>query len=133
MSENNTPTAAVQRPVGHILPTTGRKIYYRPEPGDNGMAILDKDKPAELRAPLDATIVYVHNPELVNLCVKDHNGNTYPIVNVPLVQAGQLPPPDGGEHCHWMDFQIRQSVKAAIEQATITTYAEPVGAGLGTD
>ena len=87
-----------------ILPTVGRKVWFR----RNGAY---KEGMVELGSttPMDATVVYVWEPDMVNLLVTDHVGNQFQINNVTLV----TPDHPGVTHwyCEWMPYQIGQAKK----------------------
>lgn len=87
-----------------ILPTVGRKVWFRP----NGHLQLGM---TELYSgtPMDATVVYVWGPNMVNLLVVDHVGNQFPVNSVTL--AGPDTPIPSWSYCEWMPYQLGQAKK----------------------
>lgn len=103
---------APAEPVKVIVPTVGRKVWFRPGgPVDPAIQVMSPDYDNALGQPLDATIVYVHNDRLVNLLVVDHGGNSFPMHNVQLVQPGDEAC-QTGHRAEWMPFQVTQAAKA---------------------
>jgi hypothetical protein len=78
-----------------IVPTIGRKVWFWPVGTKN---IADSTQ------PLDATVVYVHGPHLVNLACHDQNGQPFPAAHIPLRQPGEEAP--AGPYCEWMPYQV---------------------------
>jgi hypothetical protein len=83
-----------------IPPGIGRKVWYH-APHE----AIHKD-PSQ---PLDATICYIHNDELINVRVTDQDGHTHPRQQVKLIQEGEDPPAGDVAYCFWMPFQIDQA------------------------
>lgn len=81
-----------------IHPTIGRKVWYWP----NGEGVNHSSGQA-----YDATVVYVYTQGLVNLVVRDHQGNQFPKLCVTLAQDREAQP---GE-CEWMPYQKAQAAK----------------------
>ena len=90
-----------------IVPTVGRKVWYRPSKNDlagpNAMMVKTGD-------PLDATIIAVWNDRLVNVLVTDIMGKTYPKTSIKLLQYGDDTPKDlegnnAGFYVEWMPYQ----------------------------
>lgn len=92
-----------------ITPTIGRKVYYSP---------MQSDGTKHGEQPFDATVVYVWNDRLVNLSVRDHNGNVFNKTSVDLLQDDDAPHPRGG-HCYWMPYQKGQAAKTEALEAKI--------------
>ena len=59
----------------------------------------------------------VHGDRMVNLTVHDHNGVSWPVCSVPLLQEGDAPVV-GSFYCEWMPYQKGQAAKTeALEKA----------------
>lgn len=96
-----------------IKPTIGQVVWYWKN--------IDEQQ-KEGAQPFAALVTFVHSDELVNLATFDRNGDTYPVVGVPLFQGeGERP---SGKHCEWMPYQKGQAAK---QEATAPTN---IGAGL---
>lgn len=120
-----------------IKPTIGRKLWYWPSnadrhigldyvPGPHNPPIVAHD----FSQPCDATVVYVHSDNLVNLRVTDHNGNTHARTSVHLVQEGEAP--DAGEaFAEWMPYQVGQAKKHEGEDGTKTSPPPPADPDAG--
>lgn len=103
---------APAEPVKVIVPTVGRKVWFRPGgPVDPAIQVMPPDFDNALGQPLDATIVYVHNDRKVNLLVVDHGGNSFPMHNIQLVQPGDEAC-QTGHRAEWMPFQVKTAGKA---------------------
>lgn len=104
-----------------IVPTVGRKVWYRPGPrdiagGEHPIPQIDGNQ------PLDATIVGVLDADTnrINLAVMGADGTgPYPRVDVLLAQDA---PPEPGQ-CAWMPFQKNQAASADKAAAPIDTTA----------
>ncbi len=106
--------------MGVIVPTVGRKVWYRPGgEQDLIMSVNGQD-------PLDATIVAVHSDKMVNLVVFDSNGTQFVRHSVELVQAEDTKP-DGIGFCHWMPYQIGQAAKTEEVMSTAMVKPVPIG------
>lgn len=82
-----------------IKPTVGRKVYFFPaKQSGSRFNILDSDQ------PLDATILFVHSNNVVNLLVVDHMGHTS---REHMVEHGS----QDGDHWEWMPYQLNKEVK----------------------
>jgi len=102
-----------------ITPTIGRKVWYRPSkndllgPGSMQVALHQSD--AELRRqPLDATIIAVWGPRMVNVLVTDSAGHQFPVLSCDLLQPGEEPKRDAagdviGRYVEWMPYQQAQA------------------------
>lgn len=81
-----------------IKPTIGRKVWFWAHVPVHGYATSQ---------PEDATVVYVHSDDCVNLRVTDHSGYSRPESSVALWDG------DGGQpdtrHAQWMPFQLGQA------------------------
>ena len=96
-----------------IVPTVGRKVWYRP-------SAFDRTGPIPMQArfgmPLDATVVDVHSDRLVNLVIFDSYGKQFNKTSVMLIQEGDAIPLDVeskpvGGYCEWMPYQSAQAKK----------------------
>ena len=87
-----------------IVPSIGRKVWYRPSHNDKqlGMQAYD-DK------PFDADVCYVWSDTEVNLVVTDHHGAQYRRTRVPINVPDVLPRAD------WMPFQLGQAKKTEAD------------------
>lgn len=86
-----------------IVPTVGRKVWY----WDSGQG------PYDAMQPFDATVIYVWNPDCVNLRVTNHAGTTSIQTNVPLRDYVDGDNQDGVQRCAtWMPYQTGQAKKA---------------------
>lgn len=93
--------------MSKTLPTVGRKVWFRPNSYmPSGMVQLGMD------TPMDATVIYVWGPDMVNLLVTDHVGNQFPIQSVKLVHPDD--PLPSWSYCEWMPYQIGQAKKAEV-------------------
>ncbi len=98
-----------------IKPTVGRKIWYTPRAGDlNPVKLGDQ--------PFDATIVFVHDDNYVNLAVQDHAGNHHTMLMVRLLQEGEAPDPEGG-NAYWMPYETGQAAKTEAAEKAVTKAA----------
>lgn len=102
------PSLGLQHPERRTIePTIGRKVWYR----HDGSGVLDYPTqqwsyPTCINAdkPMDATVVYVWGPNMVNLLVTDHAGKSFALTSVTLRQpADPLPT---GRYCEWMPYQV---------------------------
>lgn len=68
-------------------------------------------------------VTYVHNPEQVNLCCFDRNGDTRPLSLVPFYHGndGLIPP----RHCGWMPYQVKTEA-ARTEQPKLDGIFKPL-------
>ncbi len=122
-TKNTVSVEAKAEVPGFIFPTVGRRIHYRPATDDRSMNNLDIDMPPGSGQPMDAGIVYVRGPRLVNLAIHDHEGYLHVKQNVPLVQEGDdmggaIPGGSRDHYCHWMPFQAGQA-KAASDVGSV--------------
>lgn len=90
-----------------IAPTVGRVVLYRPSGSFLGMIMSAQ--------PMKADVVHVNDDGTVNLFVVDHHGQNYSMMNIRLVQPDE-PKPEGGNFCHWMDYQVGQAKKHADKE-----------------
>lgn len=106
-----------------IKPTVGRKVWYRPCPGDLlGPAPMNVTGSisAGTSQPLDATIIAVWGDRCVNALVTDAVGKQFPVLSVTLLQEGDEPAKDAdgkaiGRYVEWMPYQTGQA-KAQAQQ-----------------
>jgi hypothetical protein len=96
-----------------IHPTVGRVVWFRP----NGAQHIKYMTEHDTSVPMDAHIVYVWGPRMVNLVIFDHNGLMYTRTSVDLVQEGDPIPPPGQAYCEWMPYQVGQAKKHEAEKA----------------
>lgn len=96
-----------------IVPTVGRKVWYRPSAADKagnfGM------KTAGI-APLDATIIAVWGDRCINIGVVDIAGKPFFVSSAVMHQEGDEFPKDAngdliGGHAEWMPYQVGQAAK----------------------
>lgn len=98
-----------------IEPTVGRKVWYRPSEddkagrGDTAIETVNDQ-------PVDATVVAVWSPRLVNLAIFDAVGGHHMRRSVTMVQPGDVLPANG-HYCEWMPYQVGQAKQAASAQA----------------
>ncbi len=81
-----------------IVPTVGRRLYYRTNGGDNQPYACGDQ-------PFDAGILFVHNDRQINVDVTDHVGQHWPRQHVLLIQEGDSTPSVGVPFCEWMPYQ----------------------------
>lgn len=96
-----------------IIPTVGRKVWYRPCANDLIGPIPMQGSIAPGAQPLDATIIAVWGDRMVNVLVTDSVGKQFPVLSVTLLQDGDQPPKDAegnnaGRYVEWMPFQRGQ-------------------------
>jgi hypothetical protein len=88
-------------------PTVGRKVWYRPNETD-----LLEMKTFNHEDPLDATVVAVLSPQVVNLVVFDAQGFSHRRIAVLLKQEdAAMQAAAGTAFCEWMPYQIAQHNK----------------------
>jgi hypothetical protein len=93
-----------------IQPTVGRKVYFWPQGNDRSLYnIIDATQ------PLDATILFVHGNECINILVIDHMGHPHFVDKANLVQPEMSPVP-GFSHVAWMPYQVGQAQPKDQEQ-----------------
>lgn len=97
-----------------IKPTVGRRLWYFARKSDYlgstvPMTVVDRTK------PLDAGIAYVHSDRLINISVTDQSGAIHNRTSVPLYQDGEDAPVEVGGYCVWMDYQVQQAAKEAVQ------------------
>lgn len=95
-----------------IKPSIGRKVWFFPATGDQSTRHDDQ--------PMDATVVYVHNDRMVNLGVRDHNGNSSGRLSVPLLDEGEAPP-EHGYYAAWMPYQRGQAAKTEALESRLSS------------
>lgn len=95
-----------------ITPTIGRKVWFWPVQEDLEEGVVDLSADEYFRQPLDATIVYVHGDQLVNLHVLDHEGNAWKFEKVLLLE-GSRPESFPVRCATWMPYQLDQAQKNA--------------------
>jgi hypothetical protein len=84
--------------MAKITPVVGRVVHFFDGP--------------DITEPKAATVAFVQHEPFVNLTVHDHNGETFAVLNVPLVQEGEKLPTKG-PRCCWMQYQIDAAAAAA--------------------
>lgn len=105
-----------------IVPTIGRKVWYRPAPVEVRTQSDLRDFSAHKMVclnqavPMDATVVYVWNDRMVNLRVTDHDGRQFALKSVLLLQGDETYQPVNG-YCEWMPYQAGQAKQAAQHPA----------------
>jgi erythromycin esterase-like protein len=91
-----------------ITPTIGRKVWFHP----SGEADGDQ--------PLDATIAYVHNDELINIGYRDKFGNTASAQEIQLWDGvNEAERPVGEAYCEWMPYQKTQAAAADTSKVAV--------------
>lgn len=93
-----------------IVPTVGRKVWYRPSQVDRGGAGV-AGMVTHGNEPLDATVVAVHGGRYVNLAIFDALGHPHRRESVYLVQDGEDLP--DAPYAEWMPYQINSAAAAA--------------------
>lgn len=84
-----------------IVPTVGRRVWYRSNGADNLLYALGDQ-------PFDAGVVFVHHDRMVNLQVSDHLGNLNSRPQTKLLQDDD-PIPEGEPYAEWMPYQKQQT------------------------
>jgi len=80
-----------------INPTPGRVVWFIPH-----------GHPPHAE-PYAAIITFVHDVRLVNLCVFNYAGTSFPATSIVLVQEGDDKPDQA--YAKWMPYQIGQAKK----------------------
>ena len=101
-----------------IIPTVGRKVWYRPSKNDMiGVGAMqtcfERGDTTKLQ-PLDATVIAVWGDRMVNVLVTDTNGKLFPVTSCALIQPGDAIPMDTdgkpiGRYVEWMPYQQTQA------------------------
>jgi poly-beta-hydroxyalkanoate depolymerase len=86
-----------------ITPTVGRKVWFY-----EGNSPQDPMNRLDDKTPLDATVVYVHNPTCVNLRVTDHSGVSWSRNSVDLRDPTEYDGHGKNFYATWMPFQMGQ-------------------------
>lgn len=99
-----------------IKPTVGRKVWYRPSPGDRLGPIPMNTTSGQ---PLDATIIAVWGDRMINVLVTDVMGRHFPVLSCTLLQPGDAPLADldgvpVGRYCEWMPYQVATAAPVAL-------------------
>ena len=100
-----------------VIPTVGRKVWFRPNgsmqkmPCADGRVVLPEF--CSIEQPMDATVIFVHGPRMVNLDITDHIGQRFVARSVTLLQDGDCIP-DTGFYCEWMPYQTAQAKKEHV-------------------
>ena len=100
-----------------VTPTVGRKVWFRPNgsmqkmPCADGRVVLPEF--CSIEQPMDATVIFVHGPRMVNLDITDHIGQRFVARSVTLLQDGDFIP-DTGFYCEWMPYQTAQAKKEHV-------------------
>ena len=84
-----------------ITPTVGRIVYYK-------ASTLELQSPAIARCsvqPFRADVCHVNEDGTLVLRVIDHNGHSFAVGNVLLVQP-EMPTPEEGPYAYWMPYQV---------------------------
>lgn len=82
-----------------IKPTIGRVMWYWPDKEERG------------DQPLASIVTYVHDDNIVNLCVFETNGRQRVGSSVPIVQEGSPYIVGDSPYVEWMPYQIGQAKK----------------------
>ncbi len=97
-----------------ITPTVGRKMWFfaqdasQPKKGDGPPPQMLDNK-----VPMDATVIYVWSPSLVNLRVTDHAGNVFTRTSVPVADHDESYEHGVQQVACWMPYQSGQAAKQA--------------------
>ncbi len=75
-----------------IKPTVGRVVW-----------VVRPHDTTDIKQPEAGTVVYVFNDHLINVAGFDHNGNSFKLTSLALVQDDE-PKPEGKFAC-WMPYQ----------------------------
>ena len=91
-----------------IMPTVGRKVWYRPSKFDASGPLPLPFNPSQ---PLDATILAVHGANCVNVLIHDVYGKPFTKTSAKLLQPGDEPDRDAdnnviGGYVEWMPYQV---------------------------
>ncbi len=92
-----------------IIPTIGRKVWYWPSALEH-VTVLDKAQ------ALDATVIYVHDENKINLLITDHIGKVQVKTLVPINCIDNILP-----RAEWMPYQKA----VATNKIEPTLHAEP--------
>jgi hypothetical protein len=93
-----------------IKPSIGRKLWFWESRAAFDAARannFDHELLNVAEQPLDATVVAVWNPTMINVYVIDHSGIGRAETSVQLIQEGDVIPP--GRFATWMPFQVGQA------------------------
>lgn len=97
-----------------INPSVGRKVWYRPNERDLAGTTGDSPDTGKMitngKDPLDATIIAVWGPRLVNVSVTDIHGTHHARRSVILRQEGDIIQ-EWGRYVEWMPYQVGQAKK----------------------
>lgn len=107
-----------------IIPTVGRKVWYRPSRNDltGPIPMTMMGNPDFNPQPLDATVLAVHSDRMVNILILDVYGKPFAKTSVKLIQEGDETPKtiDDKEaygYVEWMPYQNTQAAKHAADPA----------------
>lgn len=115
-----------------IIPTVGRKVWYRPSKSDLMGPVpmaVNGSIDAGNCAPLDATILAVWDFRCINVQVLDVTGKAFTKMSITLRQEGDMPPNidsegnDLGGYVEWMPYQQGQAKKDATTGPAIAQGA----------
>lgn len=81
-----------------IVPTVGRRIWYKPTDAETEVFLCNSDQ------PFDAGVVYVHVDGNVNLVVTSHGGEQFFREDVPISEDSDWP--EAGT-AYWMPYQLK--------------------------
>lgn len=85
-----------------IKPTIGRKLWYKPTEAEQEAFIC-----LNAQMPFDATVIYVHFDDNVNLRITDHHGNTFSREDVYVCTHEGEEAEEG--QAYWMPYQHQQA------------------------
>lgn len=102
-----------------IIPTIGRKLWLWRNGTERTAYEQSKAQGIDhpLDQPLDASICYTHNNNLINVTAADRYGVLTAYTQVALIQDGEPWTEATGKHCSWMPYQQGQA-KAQAERVT---------------
>ncbi len=96
-----------------IKPTVGRLVHVYID----GYYALNYQPELAIDTPLAAVITRVLGDRQVNLTVFNHDGKTYPLQDVCLVNGGKVP--NGQNYADWMPFQKGQAARTDAAEAAV--------------
>lgn len=108
-----------------LVPTIGRRMYFF----CSDAVLSSEDLSAiDSHSPFDAGVIYVHDPETVNVMVTDHEGNMVAVTKVHVRQDHETRE-EGGDLKLWVDGELLDywvewmpyQVQAAAKEAPADT------------
>lgn len=97
-----------------ITPSVGRKMwFFASEVHEVSKGMAPPPGVINMAAPFDATVIYVHGPDMVNLRVTDHVGTVYTRASVPVADYDESYRHGVRNVAAWMPYQSGQAAKQA--------------------